>query len=348
MAGCCHLDGHGRTASGIAAPWPLFGTLPTWASVVRHHLSCCFGIYSYCRTSPSALLSRSLATEQAVFDKPHSRTNTPDPIEALRNRLPPDALQPSAPQVARHWRKAVKLGVVAAFLGVCDVLAGYTLFKSGNINQGLQLLSDLKQRLRPAGERAPSPSKFPSSKPTARLHQKQRLTPRSPGDPKNNSSTDSRLAQARVPAAYSQTDTGLFRIEVVDHDRRMWMTLREPEVIRVSAPAPPGGSLTDFKPSQSSAPPHQPSIYMPGGAVYHVDSGQALDTRVTAPQSSIVLEAVVGADGSVKSVESLSGPGPLAAVAMDAVSNWHFKPEYRNGQPVESVIKLTIDMTSAH
>ncbi len=274
MAGCCHLDGHGRTASGIAAPWPLFATLPTWASVDRHHLSCCFGIYSYCRTSPSALLSRSLATEQAVFDKPHSRTNTPDPIEALRNRLPPDALQPSAPQVARHWRKAV--------------------------------------------------------------------------DPKNNSSTDSRLAQARVPAAYSQTDTGLFRIEVVDHDRRMWMTLREPEVIRVSAPAPPGGSLTDFKPSQSSAPPHQPSIYMPGGAVYHVDSGQALDTRVTAPQSSIVLEAVVGADGSVKSVESLSGPGPLAAVAMDAVSNWHFKPEYRNGQPVESVIKLTIDMTSAH
>jgi len=253
--------------------------------------------------------------------------------------LQPDASQPSDPQAARpNWRKVSKLGVVA-FLGVCAVLAGYTLFKSGKISQGWQLLSDLEQRLRPGEERAQSPSKSPSRKPTSGLHQKQRS--------KNNSSAGSALAQGRVPAAHTQNDTGQFRIEVVDHDRRMWMTLREPKVIRV-IPAMPAEGVTDLKARQSSALPDQPpSIYLPGGAVYHVDARQALDTRVTAPQSSIVLEAVVGADGSVKSVESLSGPGSLAAVAMDAVSTWHFKPEYRNGQPVESVVKLTIEMTSA-
>ena len=62
-------------------------------------------------------------------------------------------------------------------------------------------------------------------------------------------------------------------------------------------------------------------------------------------QGSVVLQAIIGADGSIQNLHVLSGPGILASAAQQAVREWRFKPILQNGQPVESQAKITVNFT---
>ncbi|MGD0667367.1 MAG: M56 family metallopeptidase [Bryobacteraceae bacterium] len=59
-------------------------------------------------------------------------------------------------------------------------------------------------------------------------------------------------------------------------------------------------------------------------------------------QGTVVLEAIVGKDGTVQDVKALSGPPLLAQAALDAVKNWVYQPTLLNGEPVE--VKTTIQV----
>ncbi|MGA7402847.1 MAG: TonB family protein [Candidatus Sulfotelmatobacter sp.] len=65
-------------------------------------------------------------------------------------------------------------------------------------------------------------------------------------------------------------------------------------------------------------------------------------TRV---QGSVVLQAVVGADGTIQNLRVLSGPAILTAAAQQAVREWRFKPYLQNGQPVETKATITVNFT---
>lgn len=62
-------------------------------------------------------------------------------------------------------------------------------------------------------------------------------------------------------------------------------------------------------------------------------------------QGSVVLKAVIGADGIIEDIRVLSGPAILAAAAQQAVREWHFKPVVQNGQPVETMAKIVVNFT---
>jgi TonB family protein len=62
-------------------------------------------------------------------------------------------------------------------------------------------------------------------------------------------------------------------------------------------------------------------------------------------QGSVVLQAVIGADGIIQDLHVLSGPAILAAAAQQAVREWHFKPILQNGQAVETKAKITVNFT---
>jgi protein TonB len=62
-------------------------------------------------------------------------------------------------------------------------------------------------------------------------------------------------------------------------------------------------------------------------------------------QGSVVLEAVISADGVIQNVKVLSGPAILSSAAERAVREWHFKPIYQNGQAVESKAKITVNFS---
>ncbi|MFZ0419253.1 MAG: energy transducer TonB [Candidatus Sulfotelmatobacter sp.] len=62
-------------------------------------------------------------------------------------------------------------------------------------------------------------------------------------------------------------------------------------------------------------------------------------------QGSVVLQAVVGTDGSIESLRILSGPAILTTAAQQAVRQWRFKPYLQNGQPVETKARITVNFS---
>ncbi len=65
-------------------------------------------------------------------------------------------------------------------------------------------------------------------------------------------------------------------------------------------------------------------------------------TRV---QGSVVLQAVVGTDGTIENLRVISGPAILTAAAQQAVREWRFKPYLQNGQPVETKATITVNFS---
>jgi TonB family protein len=59
-------------------------------------------------------------------------------------------------------------------------------------------------------------------------------------------------------------------------------------------------------------------------------------------QGTVVLEAVIGRDGTIENLRVISGPQELQQSALDAVRQWTYKPYLLNGDPVE--VKTTVNI----
>ena len=57
---------------------------------------------------------------------------------------------------------------------------------------------------------------------------------------------------------------------------------------------------------------------------------------------TVVLRAVISKSGDIRQLQLVSGPPLLAKAAMDAVTQWRYRPTVLNGQPVE--VDTTIDV----
>ncbi len=57
---------------------------------------------------------------------------------------------------------------------------------------------------------------------------------------------------------------------------------------------------------------------------------------------TVQLRAIIGADGSVRALEVLSGNQILAQAALQAVRQWRYEPTRLNGQPVEVETYITV------
>jgi len=62
-------------------------------------------------------------------------------------------------------------------------------------------------------------------------------------------------------------------------------------------------------------------------------------------QGSVVLQAVISAEGLVENLRVLSGPGILTAAAQQAVREWRFKPIVQNGHAVETQARITVNFS---
>ena len=62
-------------------------------------------------------------------------------------------------------------------------------------------------------------------------------------------------------------------------------------------------------------------------------------------QGAVSLQALISREGTIQELEILSGPAILAVAAREAVKQWHFKPYFQNGQPVETEARITVNFT---
>lgn len=59
-------------------------------------------------------------------------------------------------------------------------------------------------------------------------------------------------------------------------------------------------------------------------------------------EGTVVLEAIIGTDGTVKALHYVSGPPLLVQAALNAVGQWRYRPMYLNGRPVEVQTTITV------
>ena len=76
-----------------------------------------------------------------------------------------------------------------------------------------------------------------------------------------------------------------------------------------------------------------------------VDATYPLLGQHASVQGSVVLQAVVGIDGTIEDLRILSGPAILTAAAQQAVRQWRFKPYLQDGQPVETKARITVNFS---
>lgn len=62
-------------------------------------------------------------------------------------------------------------------------------------------------------------------------------------------------------------------------------------------------------------------------------------------QGSVLLQALIGADGVIRDLRVLSGPAILASAAREAARRWQFKPYLQNGKPVETQATIAVNFT---
>ena len=62
-------------------------------------------------------------------------------------------------------------------------------------------------------------------------------------------------------------------------------------------------------------------------------------------QGSVVLQALIGADGVIENLRVMSGPAILAPAAQQVVREWRFKPIFQNGHAVESKATITVNFS---
>ena len=60
-------------------------------------------------------------------------------------------------------------------------------------------------------------------------------------------------------------------------------------------------------------------------------------------EGTVILQAFIGPDGSVRDIKLVRGYFLLGRAAFEAVRQWRFKPYSQNGKPVEFQTYITIN-----
>ena len=103
---------------------------------------------------------------------------------------------------------------------------------------------------------------------------------------------------------------------------------------------------SQIPPSQKPSQP--PPVYVPAEAmerllIHKIEPIYPDAARQANIQGIVILDTVIGRDGTVIDVHPVSGPDELTPAAVDAVKWWRFQPYQAKGQPVEVETKLAVE-----
>lgn len=65
-------------------------------------------------------------------------------------------------------------------------------------------------------------------------------------------------------------------------------------------------------------------------------------------EGRVELRAIIATDGTIRSLEIVSGDPIFYQSALEAVRQWRYKPTILNGQPVEIDTHITVIYTMSH
>ena len=124
------------------------------------------------------------------------------------------------------------------------------------------------------------------------------------------------------------------------------MLIHQVAPVYAAAPQTPVGA----SPEPNSSTPRPKSIRVGGNVaaanlVHQVTPIYPKDAKKHHIQGAVVLHAIIAQDGTMKTVEYVSGPAELTDSAIEAVKEWRYKPTLLNGEPVEVDTTISVIYT---
>ena len=99
--------------------------------------------------------------------------------------------------------------------------------------------------------------------------------------------------------------------------------------------------------SKKAAPLTVPPGIMAGNRIGGADPRYPAEAKKDKVQGTVVLDAIIGKDGSIHKLTVVSGPKELRKSSADAVRTWKYKPYLLNGHPVEVETRINVVYTLA-
>lgn len=109
-----------------------------------------------------------------------------------------------------------------------------------------------------------------------------------------------------------------------------------------------GSAIGDAVPPPPAPAPREREPVRVGGAItrperlHDVPPVYPAVARLARLEGTVILEAVIGTDGTVRDVRVLRPVPPLDNAAIEAVRQWVFTPTRLNGDPVPAVMTVTV------
>ena len=100
-----------------------------------------------------------------------------------------------------------------------------------------------------------------------------------------------------------------------------------------------GSSKTDVRPG----PTRIVSVLTEAQLVNRVEPVYPHVAAITGIQGQVKLHAIIARDGSIQSLNAISGHPLLVRAALDAVGQWRYRPYYLNGEAVEVETFITVN-----
>ncbi len=105
----------------------------------------------------------------------------------------------------------------------------------------------------------------------------------------------------------------------------------------------PIGCFSCQPPALKHVGPIRLSVISEGQLVNRVDPVYPRIAVLTGTQGQVRLHAIIAKDGSIQSLNVVSGHPMLVAAAVDAVRQWRYRPYYLNGEAVEVETFITVN-----
>lgn len=190
---------------------------------------------------------------------------------------------------------------------------------------------------RPVSQPAVRPSATAIAKTHAAIAAKSASTLKKPA---TASATFNQPAAASTSVSGTRTVLAPLEVEVVAGDThrtvRPGSNSTKVEIVKAGAAA-----SASSMPVPTSAAEHE---RMPAGMGSYEANYPLLAQHMNV-EGSVVLQALIGADGIIQNLHVLSGPAILATAAQQAVREWKFKPVVQNGQAVETKAMITVNFS---
>lgn len=77
--------------------------------------------------------------------------------------------------------------------------------------------------------------------------------------------------------------------------------------------------------------------------IHRIEPQYPAIARIARVSGSVELRAIIGRDGSVSSIEVLSGNPLLARAAVEAARQWRYRPTFLDGEAVEVETRITVN-----